>query len=969
MNPKEKQFPVNCGPAQSLLRFISILALRALFCLLTFGLLPSMRAAETLLTVNASWRFLDTGADLGTAWRATNFNDSLWNAGPAQLGFGDGDESTIINGGPSNARYITTYFRTTVVITNRSSLTNFGARLLRDDGAVVYVNWVEAFRQNMPGGVIVANTTAVAGLNAPEESTFYPQAIPPVLFIQGTNLIAVEVHQANATSSDLSFAMELLANTPVGNIPPSVTLVTPVAGATFLAGAPIVVQATASDPSGPVQTVEILRDGAVIASAAGSTLTITNSISAVGTHTFLARATGSQGTGYSTTNMIGIHLPDQHMVLFPNFMTESNLIFQNDAFVRDGRLHLSMNPPVSSSGGAFIPVKQFVRDGFDMTFQYEIFDQVNRGGDGLAFVIQNNPLLRSGNNGGNIGYAGISNSLAVEFDTLDNSQLSDPDDNHISVHTRGTLPNNEHQSYALGTASGVGLNGVHTVRILYTPGLLKVFFDNLTAPVLTVSVNLATLFPLDFGRAWIGLTAATGVDAEAHDILSWSVLTPEPISLRITNPAPAAILTAPVSLLVGATATANTGSVTRVEFYDDGVLFGEKAGAGPYQAQWETTRLGPHTIVAVAYNSLGSNISSEPFTVFVQAGDGRATLVPPGSVWHYWDRGVDQGTNWRTAGFDDSAWRIGAAQLGYGEGDEVTAVYGGPSASRFPTTYFRRNFTVTNLASLTNLAVRLLRDDGAVIHLNGSEMLRSNMPAGPISYGTLASTAVGGSDETNFFASAVNLGLLVEGVNTLAVEIHQSDIASSDVSFDLELVANTPLGNRAPYLVFTGVTNGQRLLTGQTLALQATATDPGGLITRVDLVGDSLLLTNGTNATLSLAWSNLLEGTHTVFARAVNDQGVTNRSAVVTFTVVSAPQLLNAARLPDGSFRMTFPTTLGLNYQVQYSENLVNWFNAGAPLAGTGQPLIWIDAGLPFTPALPANTAHRFYKVVMSPAP
>lgn len=330
---------------------------------------------------------------------------------------------------------------------------------------------------------------------------------------------------------------------------------------------------------------------------------------------------------------------------------------------------------------------------------------------------------------------------------------------------------------------------------------------------------------------------------------------------------------------------------------------------------------------------------------------------------------MDQGTNWRTAGFDDSAWRIGAAQLGYGEDDEVTAVYGGPSASRFPTTYFRRNFTVTNVASLTNLAVRLLRDDGAVIHLNGSEMLRSNMPAGPISYGTLASTAVGGSDETNFFTSAVNLGLLVEGVNTLAVEIHQVDIASSDVSFDLELVANTPLGNRSPYIVFTGVTNGQRVLAGQTLALQAIATAPGGLITRVEFVGDSLLLTNGTNANLSLAWSNLLEGTHTVFARAVNDQGVTNRSAIVTFTVVSEPQLLNAARLPDGSFRMSFPTTLGLNYQVQYSENLVNWFNAGAPLAGTGLPLVWIDAGLPLTPALPANTAHRFYKVVIPPAP
>ena len=111
------------------------------------------------------------------------------------------------------------------------------------------------------------------------------------------------------------------------------------------------------------------------------------------------------------------------------------------------------------------------------------------------------------------------------------------------------------------------------------------------------------------------------------------------------------------------------------------------------------------------------------------------------------------------------------------------------------------------------------------------------------------------------------------------------------------------------------------------------------------------------------------EGAHTAFARAVDDQGVTNRSAPVTFGVVTPPRLLDATRLPDGRFQMTFPTRVGLRYQVQFSEDILNWFNAGPPLLGNGQPQNWIDNGPPFTPTPPQTTPHRFYKVVVLPAP
>src|SRR4026209_259996 len=73
---------------------------------------PAVRAADTILVpTGATWKYLDNGTDQGTAWRATSFNDSTWPSGPAQLGYGDGDESTTLGFGPdANNNFITTYF-------------------------------------------------------------------------------------------------------------------------------------------------------------------------------------------------------------------------------------------------------------------------------------------------------------------------------------------------------------------------------------------------------------------------------------------------------------------------------------------------------------------------------------------------------------------------------------------------------------------------------------------------------------------------------------------------------------------------------------------------------------------------------------------------------------------------------------------------------------------------------------------
>lgn len=163
-------------------------------------------------------------------------------------------------------------------------------------------------------------------------------------------------------------------------------------------------------------------------------------------------------------------------------------------------------------------------------------------------------------------------------------------------------------------------------------------------------------------------------------------------------------------------------------------------------------------------------------------------LVAQGSAWRYLDNGSNQGTAWRASGFVDTSWLQGPAPLGYGN-PMSTTVNGGPSGARYITTYFRRAFNVTNPSQYRSLTLYVRRDDGAVVYLNEIEVARLNMPAGTISYQTKAASTVDGVNETTFYSITIPLSALAAGDNTLAVEVHQRAASSSDISFDLRLVA------------------------------------------------------------------------------------------------------------------------------------------------------------------------------------
>lgn len=223
-----------------------------------------------------------------------------------------------------------------------------------------------------------------------------------------------------------------------------------------------------------------------------------------------------------------------------NIVTQPTLIPNLNAQPPQGPSFRLTSSGPGQVGAVWFPAKQFVAGGFMTTFQFRITGvgslrpDVDRGGDGFAFVIQNAdfgpnlPRLP----GGYLGYHGIPNSLAIEFDTYFNREpgFCDPNDNHISVHTRGTAPNSVSECQDRGASLGITTaippmkNGaLHLVQIFYQPGILSIYMDNLQAPVLVVpGLDLSRILSLDGGRAWLGFTAGTGAAFENHDIFAWN---------------------------------------------------------------------------------------------------------------------------------------------------------------------------------------------------------------------------------------------------------------------------------------------------------------------------------------------------------------------------------------------------------------------------------------------------------------
>ena len=177
-------------------------------------------------------------------------------------------------------------------------------------------------------------------------------------------------------------------------------------------------------------------------------------------------------------------------------------------------------------------------------------------------------------------------------------------------------------------------------------------------------------------------------------------------------------------------------------------------------------------------------------------GEGLITVIPAGSDWKYLDDGSDQGTAWRDPSFNDDNWTTGASPAGYGGISGVstfgtTISFGSVSFDRHETTYFRSQIKIDDPSLLEFVEFGLHIDDGALVYINGTEVIRDGFdPGTEIAYNVLADAS---GNEGVFDHFRVSPSFFVAGENTIAVELHQETRGSSDLVFDLELTAKEPL--------------------------------------------------------------------------------------------------------------------------------------------------------------------------------
>lgn len=166
--------------------------------------------------MDSVWKYFQGSADLGTNWRQVSYDDGAWASGAGLFHRNTGinvlpydPTNTLLNLGPTSY-----YFRTTLLVTNTPAGSSFIMYGVIDDGAVIYLNGAEIARFNITG---TPTFRAFAQTDQPQPKYVKFDVVPTNAFVMGTNVLAVEVHQARTGLNDVCFGLSLVQEFLVSN--------------------------------------------------------------------------------------------------------------------------------------------------------------------------------------------------------------------------------------------------------------------------------------------------------------------------------------------------------------------------------------------------------------------------------------------------------------------------------------------------------------------------------------------------------------------------------------------------------------------------------------------------------------------------------------------------------------------------------------------------------------------------------
>jgi hypothetical protein len=166
---------------------------------------PSVNHWETVFKDNHSFKYLVPTSPVPATWKTIGFADGSWQTGNSGFGYGDGDDNTTVPSGT-----ISVYLRKTFNVIDKTKLVQAILSVDYDDGFVAYLNGTEIYRSEGMNGNISYITTC----DIDHEAALYAGDLPfqinidptawDTLLVNGTNVIAISVHNFNSTSTDLT---------------------------------------------------------------------------------------------------------------------------------------------------------------------------------------------------------------------------------------------------------------------------------------------------------------------------------------------------------------------------------------------------------------------------------------------------------------------------------------------------------------------------------------------------------------------------------------------------------------------------------------------------------------------------------------------------------------------------------------------------------------------------------------------